>query len=162
MKIRAWERPLTRVMIAVAIGIGGATVAAAGYTSPSPAVKAGLAVASAQSAARSSLLFERDLPAMDGSHLKLKVVDVHVAPGASSAPHRHGCAVVVYMVAGSMRMQVRGGRDSLYRVGETFYERPDDIHQMSANASATDPAHFTATFVCDRDGPLSTPVPDSR
>ena len=105
------------------------------------------------------LAFDRALPEMDGKHLVMKVVDIRVPPGASSAPHTHGCVVVVYVIAGAMRMQVRGAPDSVYRAGDTFYERPTDIHQQSANLSATDSAHFTATFVCDKVGPLSTPVP---
>jgi quercetin dioxygenase-like cupin family protein len=96
---------------------------------------------------------------MDGQKLLMKVADVRVPPGAASAPHRHGCAVVVYVISGAMRMQVRGGRDSVYRQGETFFERPTDVHQVSANASAVDSAHFTATFVCDHAGPLTTPAP---
>ena len=116
------------------------------------------AARSQQPAQRSRMVFERDLPPMDGKHLNMKVVDLRIGPGDASAPHKHGCAVVVYVVSGAMRMQVRGGRDSVYRSGETFHERPDDIHQVSANASTTDSAHFTATFVCDHVGPLTTPA----
>ena len=105
------------------------------------------------------LAFDQALPEMDGKKLIMKVVDIHVAPGASSAPHTHGCAVVVYVISGAMRMAVRGGPEKVYQAGTTFYERPTDIHQVSANASATDSAHFTATFVCDHVGPLTTPAP---
>lgn len=113
-----------------------------------------------QPAPRASVIaFDRALPEMDGKHLALKVVDIQVPPGAKSTPHTHGCAVVVYVISGAMRMQVRGGRDSVYHAGDTFFELPTDIHQLSDNASATDRAHFTATFVCDKVGPLSTPVP---
>jgi quercetin dioxygenase-like cupin family protein len=114
--------------------------------------------ARAQGATRSRIALDRQLPAMDGKGLTMKVIDVRYGPGQSSTPHRHNCAVAVYIVSGAMRMQVRGGVDSVYRTGETFYESPTDIHQVSANASATDSAHFTATFVCDHTGPLSTPV----
>jgi len=107
------------------------------------------------------LAFDQALPEMDGKKLIMKVVDIRVAPGASSAPHTHGCAVVVYVISGAMRMAVRGGPESVYRAGTTFYERPTDIHQVSANASATDSAHFTATFVCDHAGPLTAPAPPS-
>jgi quercetin dioxygenase-like cupin family protein len=113
----------------------------------------------AQQPAARPLAFEQPLPEMDGKKLIMKVVDIRVAPGASSAPHKHGCAVVVYVISGAMRMQVRGAADSVYRAGQTFFERPTDIHQVSANASATDSAHFTATFVCDHVGPLTTPAP---
>ena len=105
------------------------------------------------------LAFDQSLPEMDGKKLIMKVIDIRVPPGASSAPHMHGCAVVVYVISGAMRMAVRGGPENVYRAGTTFYERPTDIHQVSANASATDSAHFTATFVCDHAGPLTTPAP---
>jgi quercetin dioxygenase-like cupin family protein len=112
-------------------------------------------------AAASRIAFDRPLPPMDGQHLVMKVVDVRMPPGATGTPHTHGCAVVVFVVDGAVRMSVRGGRDSVYHRGETFHEQPTDIHQVSANASTTDSAHFTATFVCDHQGPLSTPVPPS-
>jgi quercetin dioxygenase-like cupin family protein len=108
---------------------------------------------------RTGLTFERALPPMDGKQLNVKVVDVRYAPGQSSSPHRHGCAVMVYVVSGAVRMGVRGSPDSVYRRGEVFFEEPTDIHQVGANASATDSAHFTATFVCDHAGPLTVPVP---
>jgi quercetin dioxygenase-like cupin family protein len=111
-----------------------------------------------QGAQRARIAFDHDVPAMDGQHLNLKVVDVRYGPGESSTPHKHGCAVVVYVVAGTMRMQVRGGVDSVYHSGETFYESPTDIHQVSANVSVTDSARFTATFLCDHAGPLSVPA----
>ena len=117
------------------------------------------AAPSSQPPARSGFAFDQALPPMDGKQLSMKVVDVRVPPGASSAPHKHGCAVVVYVISGAMRMQVRGGVDSVYQRGQTFFERPSDIHQVSANASAVDSARFTATFVCDHTGPLTTPVP---
>ena len=117
------------------------------------------AMAQRATAPRSRIAFDRALPTMNGAHLTYKVVDVQYAPGDTSTPHRHGCAVVVFVIDGAMRMQVRGGVDSVYRRGETFFESPTDIHQRSGNASTTDSAHFTATFVCDQDGPLSTPVP---
>ncbi len=99
---------------------------------------------------------------MDGQHLTMKVVDVRMPPGAKGSPHTHGCAVVVFVVQGAVKMSVRGGPDSVYRVGQIFYERPTDIHQTSENISATDSARFTATFVCDKDLPLTTPVPPAH
>ena len=111
--------------------------------------------------ARAGTTFAQALPPMDGKQLNVKVVDVRYGPGQSSNPHKHGCAVMVYVISGAMRMAVRGGADSVYRRGEVFFERPSDIHQVSANASATDSAHFTATFVCDHNGPQTVPVPPS-
>lgn len=122
---------------------------------------AAIAVAAQQPVQRTRVAFDRALPPMDGKHLVMKVVDVRYGPGESSAPHRHGCAVVVFVIDGAVRMSVRGGRDSVYRRGETFHETPTDVHQVSANASTSDSAHFTASFVCDHDGPLSTPAADA-
>lgn len=139
----------TRRITVLLVGLAVAGTVALGT------VAAGLA----KQPSRGGLAFDQTLPEMDGKKLTMKVVDVRVPPGAKSSPHTHGCAVVVYVVSGAMRMQVRGGPDSVYRAGGTFYERPTDIHQLSDNASATDSAHFTATFVCDRVGPLSSPAP---
>ena len=130
------------ILVAVAGSLAGAAIA----TRP-------------QDGRRTGIAFDRRLPVMDGAQLAMKVVDIHVAPGAASPPHRHNCVVVVYVVLGAMRMSVRGGADSVYRRGEVFVELPTDVHQTSANASASDSAHFTATFVCDHSGPLSVPAP---
>jgi len=113
----------------------------------------------AQPAQPRRITFDKALPPMDGAHLNMKIVDVRYAPGDSGTPHRHGCAVAVYVIKGAVHMQVRGGVDSVYRQGEVFYESPTDIHQRSANASKSDSAHITATLVCDHNGPLTTPVP---
>lgn len=134
--------------------LAGATIALA-----AAGVATHAAFAGRQPAQRTRIAFDRDLPAMDGAHLNMKVVDVRLAPGESSPPHRHNCAVVVYVVAGVVRMQVRGGPDSTYRRGETFFELPTDVHQVSANASKTDSARFTATLTCDHKGPLTVPAP---
>ena len=115
-----------------------------------------------QPAQRTRIAFDKPLPAMDGAHLAMKVVDVRYGPGESSQPHRHNCVVVVFVISGTVRMQVRGGLDSVYKAGETFHETPTDIHQVSANASRSDSAHFTATLVCDHTGPLSVPAPSTH
>ena len=56
------------------------------------------------------LAFDQSLPEMDGKKLIMKVIDVRVPPGASSAPHMHGCAVVVYVISGAMRKRRTGER----------------------------------------------------
>jgi quercetin dioxygenase-like cupin family protein len=58
-------------------------------------------------------------------------------------------------------MQVKGGAESIYRAGDSFYEEPNGVHLVSANASATEPAVFLAYFICDHSAPLSTKVPTS-
>lgn len=104
----------------------------------------------------------RALPRMNGDHLKMRIVEVDYAPGASSPPHSHPCPVTVYVLSGAVRMQVKGGPLGVYKAGETFYEAPNGIHQVSANASQTKPAKFLAIFVCDHETPLTVPVPKPK
>ena len=102
-----------------------------------------------------------DLPSMDGGRLKATVVEVTYGPGASSPPHRHPCPVIGYVVEGTLRTQVEGEQAAVYQTGESFYEAPNGVHQVSANASDQKLARLLAYFICDRDTPLSTPVADS-
>jgi quercetin dioxygenase-like cupin family protein len=104
---------------------------------------------------RARIVLARELPKMDGDHLKATLVEVHYGPGESSAPHSHPCPVIGYVVAGTLRTQVRGEAEAVYTAGESFYEAANGVHAVSANASATEPAKFVAFFVRDHDAPLS-------
>jgi len=99
------------------------------------------------------------LPKLDGAHLRATLVEVYYGPGEASPPHSHSCAVVGYVVQGSIRTQVKGEPLAVYKAGESFYEAPNGIHAVSANASATEPAKFVAYLVCDRETALSTDIP---
>jgi quercetin dioxygenase-like cupin family protein len=107
---------------------------------------------------RDRIAFARALPVLDGAHLKATLVEVTYGPGESSHPHSHPCPVIGYVIAGAVRMQVKGEAEAIYRAGESFYEAPRGVHEVSANASVTEPATFLAYFVCDHEGPLSTQV----
>jgi quercetin dioxygenase-like cupin family protein len=108
---------------------------------------------------RARVAFFHALPKLDGNHLQATVVEVHYGPGESSAPHSHPCAVIGYVIGGRLRTQVKGEPEAIYKVGESFYEAPNGVHQVSANASQTEPVDFIAYFVCDHDQPLSSEVP---
>ncbi len=103
----------------------------------------------------------RELPGMDGGRLKATVVEVTYGPGASSPPHSHPCPVIGYVVDGRLRIQVKGEPEAVYQAGESFYEAPNGVHQVSANASDRKPARLLAYFICDRDTPLSAAAPDT-
>jgi quercetin dioxygenase-like cupin family protein len=107
---------------------------------------------------RVRVAFARALPALDGTHLKVTLVEVTYGPGESSHAHSHPCPVVGYVMSGAVRMQVKGEKEMIYRAGDSFYEAPHGVHAVSANASQTEAATFLAYFVCDHEGPLSTPV----
>jgi quercetin dioxygenase-like cupin family protein len=108
---------------------------------------------------RARVAFFHALPKLDGNHLQATVVEVHYGPGESSAPHSHPCAVIGYVIGGTLRTQVKGEREAIYKVGDSFYEAPNGVHQVSANASSTEPADFIAYFICDHEQPLSSDVP---
>ncbi len=105
-------------------------------------------------------LLSHELPQLDGSHLKITVVEVAYAPGGASKPHSHGCPVVGYVTQGAIRYQVKGEPETIYKAGDSFYEAANGVHQVSANASQTEPAKLIAYFLCDHDVPLSTAVPE--
>jgi len=104
-------------------------------------------------------VFMDALPVLDGGKLEAKIVEVTYGPGQSSAPHSHPCAVIGYVLEGAVRMQVKGEPEAVYKAGQSFYEAPNGVHAVSANASKTERARFLAYFTCDRESPLTVPVP---
>jgi quercetin dioxygenase-like cupin family protein len=111
--------------------------------------------------ARGPAPYVHALEPMDGSHLKVTLVEVRYGPGESSKPHSHPCPVIGYVIEGAFRTQVRGEKQVVYTAGQSFYEAANGAHVMSANASADKPVRFLAYFTCDHDTPLMLPVPDS-
>lgn len=104
-------------------------------------------------------VFAHALPELDGGKLKAQIVEVTYAPGESSAQHSHPCAVIVYVLEGAVRMQVKGEQEAIYKAGQSFYEAPNGVHAVSANASKTERARFLAYFTCDHETPLTVPAP---
>jgi quercetin dioxygenase-like cupin family protein len=106
--------------------------------------------------------FSHSLPQLDGSHLRATVVEVNYAPGEADKPHSHPCTVIGYVAEGAIRFQVKGGPESVYKAGESFYEAPNGVHQVSANASDKQPAKLIAFFICDHETPLTVPPVDGH
>lgn len=111
---------------------------------------------------RARIAFSHALPQMNGGHLNASIVEVTYGPGESSPPHSHPCAVIGYVVEGALRTQVKGEAEAIYKTGESFYEAPNGVHLISANASEKTPMKFLAYFVCDHDTPLSVAVPETK
>src|SRR3984957_12135352 len=112
---------------------------------------------SATTAGAEALPFSHSLPQLDGSHLRATVVEVNYVPGEADKPHSHPCTVIGYVAQGAIRFQVKGGPESVFKAGESFYEPPNGVHQVSANASDKEPAKLIAFFVCDHETPLTVP-----
>ena len=81
--------------------------------------------------------------------------------GFSSPVHRHNAQVSVYVLEGSVVMQVKGGKEITLGPGQSFYEGPNDIHTVGRNASATKPAKFIVVLLKDKGAPVVVPVKTS-
>ena len=101
-------------------------------------------------------LLSKDLTGIPGKEGLMIRVDY--APGATDAIHRHNAHVFVYVLEGSVVMQVRGGKEVTLVPGQTFYEGPKDVHVVGRNASKTKPARFLVFFVKDKGAPLLVPA----
>jgi quercetin dioxygenase-like cupin family protein len=108
------------------------------------------------SATKVTPILTRPLPDLHGKEVTMLTVEY--APGASSPPHRHDANTFVYVLEGSVVMQVAGGKDVILKPGDTFYESPNDIHSVSRNASTTERAKFLVFFVKNVGEPVSTPI----
>ena len=101
-------------------------------------------------------LMSKDLTECPGKEAVM--ITVEYPPGHSDEIHRHNAYAFVYVLEGSVVMQVRGGKEVTLTPGQTFYEGPDDIHIVGRNASKTKPAKFVAFFVKDKGAPITVPV----
>jgi quercetin dioxygenase-like cupin family protein len=101
-------------------------------------------------------LMSRDLTDFPGKEVSM--ITVEYPPGSSDPMHRHYAHAVVYVLEGSVVMQVKGGKEVTLTPGQTFYEGPEDIHVVGRNASKTKPAKFLVVLVKDKGSPILVPV----
>lgn len=104
-------------------------------------------------AAKATPLFTKPLIGMEGKEVAMLTVEY--PPGGASAQHRHDANTFVYVLEGTVEMQVAGGELMKLTAGQTFYESPSDVHSVSRNASATEPAKFLVFFVRDTAAPAA-------
>src|SRR5215468_3159992 len=97
-------------------------------------------------------LMSKDLPNLPGKEGLM--ITVEYPPGSVDPVHRHNANGFIYVLEGTIVMQVRGGKETTVTAGQTFYEGPDDIHVVGRNASKTKPAKFVVFFVKDKGAPL--------
>lgn len=89
---------------------------------------------------------------------EMLIVTVDLEPGQASPPHRHNAHVFVYVLEGTVEMQVRGGPLMQLGPGEMFHETPADIHQVSRNASDSEPAKFLVHILKKKGAPVTVPA----
>jgi quercetin dioxygenase-like cupin family protein len=93
---------------------------------------------------------------------ELSMITVEYAPGGSDPIHRHNAHALVYVLEGSIVMQVKGGQQVTLTPGQTFYEGPDDVHVIGRNASSTRKAKFLVFLVKDKGAPILIPTTKVR
>jgi|KBSMisStandDraft_5_1062788.scaffolds.fasta_scaffold1849911_1 quercetin dioxygenase-like cupin family protein len=101
-------------------------------------------------------LLTKPLAGIDGKEGLMVVVEY--PPGVASAAHRHNANTFVYVLEGSVVMQVAGGPEVTLTAGQTFYESPSDVHTVSRNASDSKPAKILVLLVKDVGAPVTLPA----
>jgi quercetin dioxygenase-like cupin family protein len=129
--------------LVLSVALAGGTLAAQGAKIHSPEAKA-------------HPLFSKDLIGVPGKEVSMLTVEY--PPGSQDPVHMHHAQAFVYVLEGSIVMQVKGGKPVTLLPGQTFYEGPDDVHIVGRNVSSTAPAKFLVVFVKDKGAPILTPV----
>ena len=101
-------------------------------------------------------LLSKDLTEFPGKEGVMLTVEY--PPGSKDPIHRHNAHGFIYVLEGSIVMQVRGGKEVTLTTGQTFYEGPSDVHVVGRNASQTKPAKFVVFFVKDKGAPILVPT----
>jgi quercetin dioxygenase-like cupin family protein len=101
-------------------------------------------------------LMSKDMTNIPGKEGLMIIVDY--PPGSTDPIHRHNAHAFIYVLEGSIVMQVKGGKETTLTPGQTFYEGPDDVHVVGRNASKTKPAKFIVVFVKDKGAPVLVPA----
>ena len=112
--------------------------------------------AAAAEAATVTPIMKKDLPDYPGKEGLM--ISVEYEPGGSTPIHKHEADAFVYVIEGSIVMQLKGKKEVTVSPGETFYESPTDIHLVSRNASKTKPAKFIVVLLKKKDAPVLMPV----
>ena len=106
--------------------------------------------------AKVTQLLSKDLTNLPGKEGLMIIVEY--PPGSSDPIHRHNAHAFIYVLEGSIVMQVRGGKETTLTPGQTFYEGLNDVHIVGRNASQTQPAKFVVFFVKDKGAPVLVPA----
>jgi quercetin dioxygenase-like cupin family protein len=110
----------------------------------------------AQEPAKVTTLMSRDLTDLPGKEGTMLIVEY--APGGADPVHRHNAHAFVYVLEGTVIMQVKGAEPVTLHPGQTFYEGSNDVHLVGRNASNTEPAKFLVVFIKNKGAPILTPV----
>jgi quercetin dioxygenase-like cupin family protein len=105
-----------------------------------------------------STVFKHDLPNLTMDGWEVNVSHVEYPPGRVGAAHKHPGFTLAYVLMGAVVTKVTGQQERVYKVGEMFYEGPGDVHEVSKNASQTEPARLLALTFAKKGLPLTSPA----
>ena len=114
--------------------------------------KSNVAATTEPKEAKLTQLFSKDLSDIPGKEGLMLLIEY--PPGSSDPIHRHNAHGFIFVLEGSIVMQVKGGKEVTLAPGQTFYEGPEDVHVVGRNASETKPAKFVVFFVKDKGAPV--------
>ena len=104
------------------------------------------------------VVFEHDVPDLNLKGWSATAVEVSYAPGEASAAHRHPGITIAYVLEGEIRSKVGDEAEKTYTTGQMFLETPGQLHAVSRNASATNPAKLLAILLAEKGKQLTTPA----
>jgi quercetin dioxygenase-like cupin family protein len=100
-------------------------------------------------------LMTKELADMPGKEaLMLTVV---YPPGGKDPVHRHNAHAFVYVLEGTVVMQLKGQQPVTLSAGQSFYEGPDDVHVVGKSASSTKPAKILVVLLKKQGAPAVIP-----
>jgi quercetin dioxygenase-like cupin family protein len=94
----------------------------------------------------------------DNPGKEVLMITVDYPPGGADAVHRHNAQAFVYVLEGSVVMQLKGGQEVTLTPGQTFYEGPDDVHLVGRSASTSKPAKMLVVLIKDKGAPVLVPI----
>jgi len=114
--------------------------------------------ANGQAQAPRNPVFKHELPNVSLDGWEVTVIQVDYPPGKGDVVHRHAGFVLGYVIEGSLVEKITGQPETTYTAGQMFYEPPGSTHEVSKNASATEPAKLLAMIVAPKGARLTTPA----
>ena len=148
------SKAIVSAFLGMAVGAAGVTAALTAKAAAPGAAAAAPGAAAPE--AKVTELMSKDLKDLPGNKEGL-MITVDYPPGSVDPVHRHNAHGFIYVLEGSIVMQVKGGKEMTLKPGDTYYEGPDDVHTVGRNASKTDPAKFVVFFVKDKGAPILVP-----
>ena len=126
------------------------------WLAPFAALLCCVLLASRANAADVKQLMAKPLPELPGKEAVM--LEVSYPPGAKDMTHRHDAHAFVYVLEGTIQMQLQGGPLVTLKPGDTFYEGLNDVHVVGRNASDSEPARFVVVLLKRQGAPVLTPV----